>query len=130
MVYLPDPDRLQSTYSSAYNSILASRRHSRISSSSAVTILVAPEMDALCAAKMLSLLFKQDDVLHRVIPVSGYPGLEQLRDKLMLIEEVGTFRFLLTPEPHKFLTAAYPNLTQYRVHSRSSFTRLVWVISR
>ena len=51
-------------------------------------LLVAPEVDALCAARMFSVLFKQDDVTYRIIPVSGYPGLEDIRSELMSSQEV------------------------------------------
>ena len=47
-------------------------------------------MDALCAAKMLAQLFKQDDVMHKVIPVAGIADLEKTRDELITQTEVRT----------------------------------------
>jgi cell division control protein 45 len=76
------------TYESAYKSILTSRRRSPSTSAASVILLVAPEVDALCAARMFSVLFKQDDVTYRIIPVSGYPGLEEIRNELMTHQEV------------------------------------------
>ena len=63
------------TYLHAWKSILASRRSHAI-------VLVAPDVDALCAVRTLTRLFTQDDISYRIIPVSGYPGLEQIRDEL------------------------------------------------
>lgn len=77
------------TYESAYKSILTSRRRSPSTSAASVILLVAPEVDALCAARMFSVLFKQDDVTYRIIPVSGYPGLDEIRNELMTHTEVG-----------------------------------------
>ena len=45
-------------------------------------MLVAPDVDALCASRMLADLFKQDDVSYRIIPVSGMNELERVRDEL------------------------------------------------
>ncbi|KAK7049250.1 DNA replication initiation factor cdc45 [Paramarasmius palmivorus] len=46
-------------------------------------MLVAPDVDAICAARMLASLFKQDDVIYRIIPVSGIAELEKTRDELL-----------------------------------------------
>lgn len=51
-------------------------------------MLVAPDVDALCAAHMLAELFKQDDVMYRIIPVSGHAELERLRDELSTYTDV------------------------------------------
>jgi cell division control protein 45 len=53
-----------------------------------VTILVAPNVDALCAARMFATLFKQDDVAYRIIPVSGRIELEKVADELRSNSEV------------------------------------------
>ena len=55
-----------------------------------VIMLVAPDVDALCAARMLADLLKQDDVLFRIIPVSGHAELEQMRDELESYTDVRT----------------------------------------
>jgi cell division control protein 45 len=52
-------------------------------------MLVAPDVDAICAARMLADLFKQDDVMHRIVPVSGIADLERVRDDLLAYSEVG-----------------------------------------
>ncbi len=51
-------------------------------------MLVAPDVDALCAARMLADLFKQDDVVYRTIPVSGISELQSVRDDLISVTEV------------------------------------------
>lgn len=51
-------------------------------------MLVAPDVDALCAARMLADLLKQDDVLYRIIPVSGHAELERMRNELASYTEV------------------------------------------
>lgn len=76
------------TYSHAYNSILTARRRSAGTAASSVILLVPPEVDALCAARMLAHLFRQDDVMYRIIPVSGFAALYQVREELMRYDEV------------------------------------------
>lgn len=78
----------QKTYDASYRSILTARRRSPSSSAASVVLLVAPEVDALCAARMLSFLFKQDDVPYRIVPVSAYEGLAEMRDELKQHSEV------------------------------------------
>lgn len=81
-------DGTSRTYENAYKSILAARRRSSTFSAASVVILVAPEVDALCAARILSSLFRQDDVPYRIIPVSGFNGLKEIRDELLNHAEV------------------------------------------
>lgn len=91
MVFLPPPHLASSSrpsYGEAYASILAAHRRSPLTSASSVILLVAPDVDALCAAKMLAELFKQDDVMHRIIPVSGVAELEAMKDELATYNEV------------------------------------------
>lgn len=91
MVYLPPPQLASASrpsYSDAYATILATHRRSPLSSASSVILLVAPDVDALCAAKMLAELLKQDDVMHRIIPVSGVAELEAIKDELATYHEV------------------------------------------
>lgn len=59
-------------------------------------MLVAPDVDALCAAHMLADLFKQDDLLHMIIPVSGIAELERKREELMGYSEVCFFEYGVT----------------------------------
>ena len=93
MVYLPPPHLASASrpsYAEAYAKILTSHRRSPTTSASSVIILVAMDVDALCASRMLGDLFKQDDVMHRVIPVSGHAELERLRDELASYTDVRT----------------------------------------
>jgi cell division control protein 45 len=70
-----------------YQKILSDHRRSR-SSATSVTILVAPNVDALCAARIFATLFKQDDVAYCIIPVSGRIELEKVADELRSNSEV------------------------------------------
>jgi cell division control protein 45 len=84
----PNPALKRKSYGEAYNAILAKHRCSPMTTASSVIILVATDVDALCASKMLSDMFKQDDVLHRIIPVPGMADLERWRDELQTYKEV------------------------------------------
>jgi hypothetical protein len=91
MVYLPPPQlatAARPSYAEAYANILKAHRQSPLTSAASVIILVAPDVDALCAARMLADLFKQDDVMYRIIPVSGVTELERVRDELITVSEV------------------------------------------
>ncbi|TFK55169.1 CDC45-like protein [Heliocybe sulcata] len=93
MVYIPPPQLASASrpsYGEAYANILAAHRRSPLTSASSVIMLVAPDVDALCAARMLADLFKQDDVMHRIIPVSGIAELERMRDELATYAELHT----------------------------------------
>ncbi|KAG8217392.1 CDC45 family [Butyriboletus roseoflavus] len=93
MVYLPPPHLASASrpsYGDAYSTILAAHRRSPLTSASSVILLVAPDVDALCAAKMLAELLKQDDVMHRTIPVSGVAELESMKDELVTYNELHT----------------------------------------
>ncbi|KAI0065481.1 CDC45-like protein [Artomyces pyxidatus] len=97
MVFLPPPHLASATrpsYAEAYSNILAAHRRSPLTSASSVIILVAPDVDALCAAKMLAELLKQDDVMHRIVPLSGIADLERMRDELMTYAELHTLILL------------------------------------
>ncbi|OSD08699.1 CDC45-like protein [Trametes coccinea BRFM310] len=93
MVYLPPPHLASASrpsYGEAYAKILAAHRRSPKTAASSVIMLVAPDVDALCASKMLADLFKQDDVMHRIIPVSGHAELERIRDELTTYSDLHT----------------------------------------
>ncbi|KAJ7582626.1 CDC45-like protein [Mycena floridula] len=93
MVYLPPPQLATSSrpsYAEAYTTILKSHRRSPLTSASSVIMLVAPDVDALCAARMLADLFKQDDVVYRIIPVSGIEELGNVRDEMISYTELHT----------------------------------------
>ncbi|THG99216.1 hypothetical protein EW026_g3104 [Hermanssonia centrifuga] len=93
MVYLPPPHLASASrpsYAEFYANILAAHRRSPLTSASSVIMLVAPDVDALCAAHMLADLLKQDDVMHRLIPVSGHAELERMRDELATYADLHT----------------------------------------
>ncbi|KAI0273656.1 CDC45-like protein [Gloeopeniophorella convolvens] len=97
MVFIPPPHLASASrpsYAEAYNKILAAHRRSPLSAASSVIILVAPDVDALCAAKMFAELFKQDDVMHRITPLSGIADLERMRDELITYPELHTLILL------------------------------------
>ncbi|KAK7693669.1 hypothetical protein QCA50_003239 [Cerrena zonata] len=93
MVYLPPPQYASETrpsYAEAYTNILATHRRSPSTSASSVILLVAPDVDSLCAGRMLADLLKGDDVMHRIIPVSGHAELESKRDELATYADLHT----------------------------------------
>ncbi|KAH7929792.1 CDC45-like protein [Leucogyrophana mollusca] len=97
MVFLPPPQHASASrpsYAEAYSDILAAHRRSPLTSASSVIILVAPDVDALCAARMLADLLKQDDVMHRIVPVSGVDELERVRGDLVSYTELHTLILL------------------------------------
>ncbi|KAJ7168247.1 CDC45-like protein [Mycena crocata] len=97
MVYLPPPQLASASrpsYAEAYANILKAHRQSPLTSAASVIMLVAPDVDALCAARMLADLFKQDDVMYRIIPVSGVTELERVRDELVMVSELHTLILL------------------------------------
>ncbi|KAF7338690.1 Cell division control protein 45 [Mycena venus] len=97
MVFLPLPEQASASrpsYAEAYANILKAHRQSPLTSAASVIILVAPDVDALCAARMLADLFKQDDVMYRIIPVSGVSELEKVRDELVMVSELHTLILL------------------------------------
>jgi cell division control protein 45 len=73
-----------------YQKILSDHRRSPLCSAASVAMLVAPDVDALCAARMLATLLKQDDVEYRIIPVSGRIELEKVAEELRSSPEVSS----------------------------------------
>ena len=96
-MYLPPPHvaKGRASYADAYSNILAAHRRSPRSSASSVVILAATDVDALCASHMLADLLRQDDVIYRIIPVSGLDELERLREELRLTAEVDYYVSLM-----------------------------------
>ncbi|KAL4074558.1 CDC45 family [Scleroderma yunnanense] len=93
MVYLAPPHLASASkpsYAEAYADIIAAHRRSPLTSASSVVLLVAPDVDALCAAKMLAELLMQDDIMHRIIPVSGIAELENMKYELASYHELHT----------------------------------------
>jgi cell division control protein 45 len=94
MVYLPPPHLAgnRRSYLEAYKDILTSHRRSPLSSASSVIMLVAPNVDALCASQMFARLFKLDDVIYHIIPVSGLNEFEEITNELRQNTAVGIFQ--------------------------------------
>jgi cell division control protein 45 len=94
MVYLPPPHLAgnRPSYLEAYKNILTSHRRSPMSSASSVIMLVAPNVDALCASQMFARLFKLDDVMYHIIPVSGLNEFEERTNELRQNTAVGIFQ--------------------------------------
>lgn len=86
MVYISSSSHR--TYADVYQAILNNYRRSPSTAASSIIILVAPDVDALCAARILQTLLRQDEILHRIIPVSGMEALEKQRDELVKQSEV------------------------------------------
>jgi cell division control protein 45 len=95
MVYLCPPHLAspsKPSYIDAYNDILAAHRRSPHTSASSVIILVASDVDALCAARMLAELFRHDDVMHRIVPVAGGAHFNTVCEELASYAEVRVAR--------------------------------------
>ncbi|KAI0093556.1 CDC45-like protein [Irpex rosettiformis] len=93
MVFLPPPHLALGTrpsYGEAYANILAKHRRSPLTSAASVILLVAPDVDALCATRMLVELLKQDDVTYRVIPVAGHAELVDQKEELATYQDLHT----------------------------------------
>lgn len=73
-----------SRYGQTYDSIVRSARvaQSKGSSTCPVLLIVAMDIDALCACKMLQYLFKQDSIKYRVIPASGWKELSKITEQI------------------------------------------------
>lgn len=96
MVCIPPPHLATGgnpSYGEEYATIIAKYRSSPLTSASSIVVLVAPDVDALCAARMLCDLFHQDDVMHRIIPIAGFGDLREITRELQPHKEV---QFLLT----------------------------------
>uniref|UniRef100_A0A7S3K5P6 CDC45-like protein n=1 Tax=Aureoumbra lagunensis TaxID=44058 RepID=A0A7S3K5P6_9STRA len=50
--------------------------------SCSVVLFVAPDCDALCACRLLTTLLKQDNVVYKVLPVSGYSDIAEASQNL------------------------------------------------
>ncbi|KAJ7837015.1 CDC45-like protein [Mycena olivaceomarginata] len=80
MVYLPlEASASRPSYGEAYGNILKAHRQSPLTSAASVIMLVAPD---------------QDDVMYRIIPVSGVSELENVRDELVMVSELHTLILL------------------------------------
>lgn len=91
MVYIlpKNSTRPDYTYAKEYQSILKARRTTPDSS---IVMLVPPDLDALCAAHILTTLFGRDDANLRTIPVSGFKNLQDVKDSLLDEKDVSHTR--------------------------------------
>jgi cell division control protein 45 len=129
MVFIPPPHLASASrpsYAETYNNILAAHRRSPLSAASSIIILVAPDVDALCAAKMFAELFKQDDVMHRITPLSGIADLERMRDELITYSDVCHATIFICLELINALPAPYPHSFKYWLYPRFTFIGVVW----
>jgi hypothetical protein len=124
----PNPALRNKSYDEAYSRILAQHRRSPMTSASSVIVFVAPDVDALCASKMLADLLKQDDILHRIIPVSGIAELERWRDDLYEYKEVCLW-MRASCFAHWGSLATYFGSSQHGGHPRSTLGGLVRELS-
>lgn len=83
-MYIPS-----SLYPTAYQSIVS---RARGCSDCTTFLLVAPDVDALCAARQLAILFKQDEVVVRIHPIAGYRALDEIREEMKDKEVSGSSR--------------------------------------
>lgn len=108
------------SYAQGYAQILSAHRRSPLTSASSVIILVARDFDALCAARMLAELFRQDDVTYRIIPMAGVEdGLKKAAD-IKHYKEVCLRRKNTTP------ASVNTSLMNSCIPSSSSISAQVW----
>lgn len=91
MVYAAPPHLAgpsTTTYADAYSGILAAHRRSPLTAAASVILLVAADVDALCAARMLSSLLRQDDIMYKIWPISGLAHLANVKDELRTYTDV------------------------------------------
>lgn len=74
------------SFNDAYQSIVTQHR---AASASSILIAAAPDVDALCAAKMLAMLLGEDNITYRITPVAGLAALGDLKEELSQNEQVG-----------------------------------------
>lgn len=51
-------------------------------------IIVAPDVDALCAARMLETLLRQDNITYRIRPVAGLTAFVDVKNELLDCHDV------------------------------------------
>lgn len=87
------------SYSAAYSHILS---RARGSPSCTTYLFVSPDVDALCAARLLSGLLKNDDVAHQTVPVGSWVDL--MNEAIQLKDE--DVRFLPLPLSFIFIPSS------------------------
>ncbi|KAH7340891.1 CDC45-like protein [Rhizoctonia solani] len=90
VIVVPPAGRAQRTYATEYKSIVARYVRSPAKSASSIVIISSPDVDALCATRILVSMFRNEGVLHRVTPIAGYPDLTTYREELLKSPELQT----------------------------------------
>ncbi|KAG8704339.1 hypothetical protein FRC09_003610 [Ceratobasidium sp. 395] len=90
VVVVPPSGRAQRTYATEYKAIVGRYVRSPAKSASSIVIISAPDVDALCATRILTSMFRNEGVLYRVTPISGYPDLTEYREELLKSPELQT----------------------------------------
>lgn len=94
VIVVPPAGRAQRTYATEYKSIVARYVRSPAKSASSIVIISAPDVDALCATRILASILRNEGVLYRVTPIAGYPELTAYREELLKSPEVSPTRRL------------------------------------
>ncbi|QRW14540.1 PAB-dependent poly(A)-specific ribonuclease subunit PAN2 [Ceratobasidium sp. AG-Ba] len=123
VVVVPPSGRAQRTYATEYKSIVGRYVRSPAKSASSIVIISAPDVDALCATRILTSMFRNEGVLHRVTPISGYPDLTEYREELLkspelqtvILINIGTIIELISDE---WFGAFPPDVTIHVIDSR------------
>lgn len=88
VIVVPPAGKTSRTYATEYKSIVARYVRSPAKSASSIVIVSSPDVDALCATRILASMFRNEGVLYRVTPISGYPELTAYREELLKSPEV------------------------------------------
>lgn len=68
----------------------------------AVLILVATDVDAICAARALARLLTEDEIMYRIAPVDGFKRMQRiLAEDVAGNEDVSTFDWRMTLKPRR-----------------------------
>jgi hypothetical protein len=110
-------------YPRAYREILNSARASASTSNAGqvgVLVLVAPDVDALCACRILVGLLRHDQIGHNVVPVAGWSELARVnREMVEGNTKVSASERERSSSCHtRFLIV--PNLTARSLHSTAA----------
>ncbi|BEI83339.1 hypothetical protein CcaverHIS002_0312070 [Cutaneotrichosporon cavernicola] len=92
----PGPDLRPSelTYTDGYNSIVSRVQRRRGTGSGGIVIICGVDLDGLLAARILTSLFKQDNVPYQLVPVGGYTDLDIKSREALKSEDLHTLILL------------------------------------
>jgi hypothetical protein len=123
VIVVPPIGKAQRTYATEYKAIVARYVRSPAKSASSIVIVSSPDVDALCATRILTSMFRNEGVLYRVTPISGYPDLTEYREELLKSPEVRSTLWGCLPANMSLATNSHPG--QYWCHSRTFVRRMV-----